>query len=140
MDLLDRAGEVGVDFEAVEVADDQQRRVFEVFAVLEELLVGGGEVFVLAFVFPAEVAAHPDVGPALAAVGFLDAALERVPRAFGVGGGRLGLAEQVAEVEEVLLAGAALGELRRLPLLDEFVRGHERGDNAGRVNPPLAPP
>ena len=93
MDVLDRAGEVGVDFEAVEIADDEQRWVFEVLAVLEELLVGGDEVFVLAFVFPAEVLAHPDIGPAVAAVGFVDAALERVPRAFRIGGGRFGLAE-----------------------------------------------
>ena len=60
----------------------------------------------------------------LAAFGFMDAALERVPGAFRVGGGGLGLAEQVAEVEEVLLAGAALGERDGLPLLDEFVRSH----------------
>jgi hypothetical protein len=37
--------------------------------------------------------------------------------------GGFGLVEEVAEVEEVLLAGAALGELRGLPLLDELVRG-----------------
>jgi hypothetical protein len=125
--VLGSAGEVGVDFEAVEVADDQQRRVFEVFAVLEELFVGGGEVFVFAFVFPAEVAAHPDVGPALAAFGFVDAAFEGVPGAVGVGGGRFGLAQQVAEVAEVLLVGAALGERGGLPFLDEFL-GRQRWD------------
>ena len=67
----------------------EQRRVFEVFAVLQQLLVGGDEVFVLALVFPAEVVAHPDVGPAAAAAadavqlassdvecGFADAAFE----------------------------------------------------------------
>ncbi len=121
VDALDGAGEVGVDFNAVEVADHEERRVFEVLAVLEELAVGGGEVFVLAFVFPAEVAAHPNVGPAVAALGFSHAAFERIPGAFGVGSGGFGLAQQVAEVEEVLLAGAALGELRGLPFLDEFV-------------------
>ena len=36
--MFDGAGEVGVDFEAVEIADDQEGRVLEVFAVLEELL------------------------------------------------------------------------------------------------------
>ena len=100
----------------------KQRRVFEVFAVLEQLLVGGVEVFVLAFVFPAEVAAHPDVGPAVAAVGFVDAAFEGVPRAVGVGLGGLGLAEEVAEVEKMLLAGAALGKRDGLPLGDELLR------------------
>ena len=41
VDLLDGAGEVGVDLEAVQVADHQQRRVLQVLAVLEQLLVGG---------------------------------------------------------------------------------------------------
>ena len=36
----------------------------------------------------------------------------------------LGLAEESAEVEEVLLAGTALGELDLLPFGDELVRGH----------------
>jgi hypothetical protein len=31
--LLGRVGEVGVNLEAVEIADDQERRIFEVFAV-----------------------------------------------------------------------------------------------------------
>ncbi len=90
VDVLGSAGEVGVDFEAVEVTDNQQRRVFEVFAVLEELAVGGGEVFVFAFVFPAEVAAEPDVGPTLAAFGFVDAALEGVPAPSGSAAAGLG--------------------------------------------------
>ncbi len=145
--MFDGACEVGVDFEAVEVADDQEGRILEVFAVLEELFVGGSEIFVFAFVFPAEVASEPDVGPAVASgcwrfwlggslalpsgvcfsivvvnCGFADTAFEGVPSAFGIGGGRFGLAEEVAEVEEVLLACAALGELSGLPLLNEFVR------------------
>ena len=65
--LLDGVGEVGVDLEAVHVAHDQERRVLQDFAVLEELLVGGVEVLVLALVLPGEEALLPDVGPALAA-------------------------------------------------------------------------
>ncbi len=61
------------------------------------------------------------IGPALTAFGFVDAAFEGVPGAVGIGGGGLGLAEQIAEVEEVLLAGAALGERDGLPFLDELV-------------------
>ncbi|CAA9574814.1 MAG: hypothetical protein AVDCRST_MAG19-3203 [uncultured Thermomicrobiales bacterium] len=61
------AGEVGADLEAVEVADDQQRRVLEGVAVELELAVGGGEVGVVPLVLPGEGAALPDVGPALAA-------------------------------------------------------------------------
>ena len=62
----------------------------------------------LPLVLTAEVAAHPDIGPAGAAGGLADAAFEGVPGAFGVGLGGLGLAEEFAEIEEVLLAGAAL--------------------------------
>ena len=44
----DAGGEVfklGVDFEADEVADDEERRVFQGFVVLIELLIGLLEVF-----------------------------------------------------------------------------------------------
>ena len=58
--------------------------------------------------------------------GFSDAAFEGVPRAFGVGLRGLGLAQEVAEVEEMLLAGAALGERDGLPFLNEFVGGQGR--------------
>lgn len=124
MDPFGGAREVGVDLEAIEIADDEERRVFERLAVLQHLLVGGVEVLVLPFVFPAEVLLHPDVGPALTTFGFADAALEAVPGAVGVGGGRFGLAEELAEVEKVLLAGGPLGELGGLPLGDEFLRCH----------------
>ena len=41
------------------------------------------------------------------------------------GSGRLGLAEEVAQVEEVLLGGGALGKLGSFPLGDELLRRHE---------------
>ena len=125
---LGRGREVGMDLEAVHVADDQQRRILQVLAVAKELVVGFLQVFVLAFVFPAEVAAHPHVGPAVAAFGLLNALLESVPLALGVGFGRLGLVEQFAEVEEVLLAGAPLREVHALPLGDELLRSHSIED------------
>jgi hypothetical protein len=71
--------------------------VFQVFAVAQQLLIGGGQVFVLALVFPGEMLAHPDVGPAFAAADYGDAEFEGVPGAVGVGLCGLGLAEQVAE-------------------------------------------
>ena len=55
--LLGGAGEVRVDLEAVHVADDHQRRVFQGLAVQLKLAVCLLEVFVLAFVLPAEVVA-----------------------------------------------------------------------------------
>ncbi|MEJ7697875.1 MAG: hypothetical protein WKF78_14980 [Candidatus Limnocylindrales bacterium] len=51
--------------DALDVADDQERRVLEVLAVVEELLVGGLEVGPLALVLPGEEAALPDVGEAI---------------------------------------------------------------------------
>ena len=124
VDALDGVGDVRVDLKTVEVADDQKGWVFEVFAVAEELLIGGGQVPVLAFVFPAKMPAHPDVGPAARAVGLGDAALERVVRPLRVGGGWLGLVEDVAEVEKVLMAGAAFGEIDGTPFGDELLRRH----------------
>jgi hypothetical protein len=44
-----------VDLEAVEVAYNQQRRVFQVLAVLQKLAIGLFEIFVLALVFPAKI-------------------------------------------------------------------------------------
>ena len=131
MDERRRVGEVGVDLEAVEVADDEQRRVLKSLAVLQELLVGGGQVLVLALVLPGEVAALPDVGEAIAADGLLGALLEGVPVAGRVGlvGGRH--AEHAAEVDEVLLGGGPLGALVVGPLLGELSRC--QGPVHGRV-------
>jgi hypothetical protein len=147
MDLLDRASEIRVDLEAVEIADDEQRRVFEIFTILQQLLVGSGEIFFLAFIFPPEMAAEPDVGPAGAAIRFMDATFECVPRALGISGGRFGFNEEVAEIEEVLLAGAALRERRALPFTDKFVWGHRavsdcrcRNDSVNAGNEPSPSP
>ncbi|HEV7225342.1 MAG TPA: hypothetical protein VGN42_21730 [Pirellulales bacterium] len=135
MDFFGRAREVGMDLEAVEVADDQQRRVLQGFAIQEELAVGRGQVFVLALVFPAEVAAKPNVGPALAAARLADAALERVKRAVGIGRGRLRLLQHVAQVKKMLLASAPLGKIGLLPLGDEILGRHTRNALLAKVNP-----
>jgi hypothetical protein len=64
----------------------------------------------------------PVIGPALSAARLADAAFKGIEGAVGVGGGRFGLIEQVAEIEKVLLAGAAFGEVGLLPLGDEILR------------------
>ncbi len=116
--------EVGVDFEAVEIGDNQQRRIFQVFAIELKLLVRFEEVAAFALIFPGEVALVPDVGPSLAAAGFMHAALEGVPGALGIGLGGFRLTQQLAKVEKVLLGRAALGEVGSFPLGDEFLRRH----------------
>ena len=49
VDFLDCAAEIGADDVAVEIADDQQRRVEQRFAVTEQLTVGFVEALLLAF-------------------------------------------------------------------------------------------
>lgn len=116
-------GAARVALETVQVAHDQERRVVQVLAIAEELLVCGDEVFMLALVLPAEASLPPYVGPAVAACGLADAAFERVPRAFRIGLGGLLLAEQLAEVEEVFMASRAFGELGGAPFGDELLWG-----------------
>ncbi len=81
VDLLHRAGEVGVDLEAVRVRDDEQGRVLKVLAVEQKLRVRSGEVLVLAFVLESEEALAPHVCESLAPAGLLHAFLERVEMA-----------------------------------------------------------
>jgi hypothetical protein len=88
--------------------------------VVGELLEGGVEVAARLLVLPAEVAALPDVGPAIAATGLPGAALEAVV----VGVARLVDAEQVAEVVEMPCAPARSVSGVVLPGGDELFGGH----------------
>jgi len=88
--------------------------------------VGGDEVLAFALVLPAEVAAFPDVGPAVPTVGLADAALKGEGRALWIGLHRLRMVEKVAQVQKMLLAGAPLGEADPLPLGHELLRCHDR--------------
>ena len=120
VDALFGVGEVGVDLEVVEVGDDQERRVEEVFAVVVELLVGGLKVLVRAFVFPGEVVTEPHVGKAIAAVNLGDMFLEGVALAVGIVVGGFGNAEDFAKFVEVGLLALAFLECCDLPKVDEF--------------------
>ncbi|HUE69685.1 MAG TPA: hypothetical protein VMP01_02255 [Pirellulaceae bacterium] len=110
-----------MDLEAIEVADDQERRVIQPLAVLEELLVGRLQIPVLSLILPAEVPLHPYVRPALPAFGLADAPLEAVPSPLGVGRGGFFLYQQVAQVKKMLLARRAFGQVSGLPLGDELL-------------------
>ncbi len=136
------AGEVGGDDDAVEVAGDEEGRVFEVVLVADELAVGGVEVLVRALVLPGEVVAVPDVGEAFAAAELFGAALEGVEVAGGVGLDGGGDAEGVAEVGEVGLGGGAFGEgdpapagwnawMVRVVDMGGSIRGGEAGRRGG---------
>ena len=88
--------EIGVDADNVHVAHDQQRRVFKVGAVFEKLVIGGVEVFLFAFVFPAEEIFFPDIRPAIAAAVFGRAFFKGEPLALRIGVLRLGVADEFA--------------------------------------------
>ena len=75
--LVGCVDELRMDDDLVEIADDEEGRVLQVFAVVEDLAVGGVEVGVFALVFPGEVALLPDVGPTLLAAELLGARLRR---------------------------------------------------------------
>ena len=123
------AGEVGVDLGERAVAHYQQGRVVEGQRVGHELAQRAGQVTAGAFVLPAEVPAHPHVGPAMPGPGARGATLEAV--VVGVGGG--GHAEHRAQVEKESLGAGAFGERVVLPLGDELGGGHGCGE-AGRRN------
>ena len=100
-------GEIGVDDDAVQVADDEDGRTGEGVSVEEELIVGVVQILVLALVFPAEEILFPDIGKAVAAAVLFRALFkaEGFPRWIGLGG--RGVAEHAAQVEEMLLRGGA---------------------------------
>jgi len=116
-----------VDLEGFEVADDEEGRVVESFAVVVELVVSLFEVFVLAFVLPGEVIATPDIGEAFAAAGFAYVFLEGVVFAGGVDVGRPGLVEDFAEVIEMGLGAGVFGLGEDLPFTDELRHGEGHG-------------
>ena len=106
------------------VGDDQQRRVLQRQRVLTELVEGRVEVRALPLVLPGEVMALPDVGPAGTAGVLPHALLEAVRLARRIHLGRRRLAQQTAQVVEVLLRCRALLQRRGPPLRDEGVRCH----------------
>ena len=59
--------EVSVDLESIHIAHDQQGRIFKSFAILKELVVSCYQIFMLAFVLPAEESTLPHICPAMSA-------------------------------------------------------------------------
>lgn len=87
-------------------------------------------MFAFAFVFPGEAAALPYIdeteitlGPFGGGAHYFDVLFEAIVFAGGVGLGGGGLAEQAAEVDEMLLACGTFGKLCRGPFFDECFGG-----------------
>jgi len=113
-------GEIRADDDAVQVADDEEGRTGEGVAVEEELVIGVVQILVLALVFPAEEIFFPDIGEAIAAAMLFCALFKAEDFARGVGLGRGGMAQQVTQVQKMLLRGRAFLEFDFSPLGDEF--------------------
>ncbi len=82
--LTNGVGPVCAHHESVEVAHDEQGRIFECEGILLKLGKGCIEVLALALVFPSKMAAFLDVSPTLASATFGGTSLEGIEVAAGV--------------------------------------------------------
>ena len=124
-----QVGVIGADDDGVDIRNDQQRRVFEGFAVAQELFVGLVQVevaVILALVFPAEIAQLGHICPALSAAAFGCAHLEGKACAGWVIFNRRWMPDQVAKIEEMFLHGLLFSGSGTFPLADKILRskGH----------------
>ena len=129
---------VGADAEPHHVRDDQQWRVLQGQRVLPELAERRVEVGVFALVLPGKATALPDIGPAVATSVLPRTTLEAIVFAGRVGLRRCRLAQQPAQVDEVLLRRRTLLQFRRPPFGDERARRH-RARGAGATGPQREP-
>src|SRR5206468_10012382 len=157
MGLLDGAVEIGADDVAIEIANHEQWRIKQRFAITQELLIGSVQVFLFAFVFQSEEAAFPDIGETALAIAvrflghfaricqceklfiFNDALLKTKRLASrGISRSRRWMLEQSAEIVKVfLISRGFLAGISR-PLSFEFCGGHRRTFSA-RTSKGLSP-
>jgi hypothetical protein len=139
--LEDRIGPRGANDEAIGIADDLKRRIFQRRGVAHQLVHRSIKVALLLFVFPGKEILLPDVGEAFAAAGLGGSLLEGKPFASGVRRNRVLVLEQHAEIEEVGMGSRPLGERDRFPFFDEFGGSHDpaiAGNLAGKNSPPIS--
>ena len=127
IDLLRRVGEIGVDFPVVDIGDDQKRRIVQVFAVLQQLLVGSVQVFVFVgrFVFDREMTLVKDISATVPA-GLCERLLEDKGIAilgFAIAARHLHL-DQATDIKKMRLTALQLAQCRVCPFVDEFLRMH----------------
>ena len=121
--LLDGVSEVGVNDDALDVGNDEQRRVLERFPVEQELVIGFVQVLVFALVLPGEEALFPNIGPALTAPLLVGSRFESEVLAGRIIFGGCGMADQATEIEEMLLSGGLLTQISVAPFGDEVLGG-----------------
>jgi hypothetical protein len=104
----DRVIPIRVNAEFVEVADNQERRVFQRDCVLLKLGKRGAKVATATLILPPKMPALPDIGPPLRTRGLRSTALEAITLSSRIGVSRGGLAKQMTKVDEVFLSSRAL--------------------------------
>ena len=107
IDSLNGIDKPGMHEDAVNVRHDQKRGVLQCLVILEQLLISFVQISVLAFVLPSKEPLFPDISPALATACLGGTGLEGEPFALGVCLSRRAVADQAAQVDEMLLARRA---------------------------------
>ena len=81
----------------------------------------------LALILPAKEAALPNIGKALVVAGLVDVFLEGVIDAFGVGGGRMRLVEDLAQLDEMRMRTLPFSQLAVFPAADKLRQAQVHG-------------
>lgn len=116
-------GEVGVNDDAVEIADREKGGIFQRFPIEQDLRAGLIQILVTALVFDGEEAPLPDVGKAVAAAGFPGPALEGEPFALWIRLCRSGVSGECAKIKKMLLGGTSFSQGHPGPFLHEGIGG-----------------
>ncbi len=112
--------------DAVQVADDEQRRTFQGISVTQKLIVGGTQILVFSLVFPSKKASFPDIGETVATTLLGGALLKAKVFSGGISGGRRRMAQCIAEIDEVFLGSGSFFQFHFTPFGDKFGDSHKR--------------
>jgi len=113
-----------VDDDLVNVTDDQQWRILQRLAILEQLLVSLVQIAMLALVLPGEIALLLHIGKAIAANGLVGPNLKSEPFPSGVGFYGSGMVNEMAEVNEVAWGCGSLFLRGSAPSGNKFLGGY----------------
>ena len=119
IDLLRGVRKVGVNLKARKVTNYEQGRIFQILAILQELLICNFEIFVLALVFPSKMAALPHVSETLAASRGRHTLLKSVGLVGVIISRRMRISKGVTKLDKVHLRARAFREFGATPLANK---------------------